>query len=206
MMKTKKKKVLSRIWWLGRGTATTMGVAVMLAVVLGVGTTALAAVPGNPFKLGRTNSIDVMSTLVGSASGTLLRINNNGSGPALDLRVEEGEAPMNVNSSTRVNGLNADQVDGQSANDFISEDKTYTTSAFDVGSGGGIDVEVIADCDSGDRILGGGGGRDASAPDPLRVSEPAFGGDGWRVIAQDNGDDSGVFARAICADFPPLRP
>jgi hypothetical protein len=183
-----------------------MGVAVMLAVVLGVGTTALAAVPGNPFKLGRTNSIDMMSTLVGSASGTLLRINNNGSGPALDLRVEEGEAPMNVNSSTRVNGLNADQVDGQSANDFISEDKTYTTSAFDVGSGGGIDVEVIADCDSGDRILGGGGGIPASAPDPLRVSEPAFGGDGWRVIAQDNGDDSGVFARAICADFPPLRP
>jgi hypothetical protein len=165
---------------------------------------ALAAVPGDPFKLGRTNTIDQMSTLVGSASGTLLRINNSGSGPALDLRVEEGVAPMNVNSATRVDAFNADQLDGQSASDFISEDKTYTTSAFEVGTGGGVDVEVSADCDSGDRILGGGGGIPAPSPDPLRVSEP-FGGDGWRVIAQDNANGSGVFARAICADFPPLR-
>ena len=198
------KKVLSSVLWLGRGTATAMGVAMMLALTVGLASTALAAVPGDPFKLGRTNTIDEISKLIGSSSEAILRVNNNGSGPSLDLRVEEGEAPMNVNSTTRVNGLNADQLDDQSANDFVSEDKTYTTSAFRVGSGGGADVEAFVECDPGDRILGGGGGIPSPSPDPLRVSEP-FGGEGWRVIAEDNGDDDGVFARAICADFPPLR-
>ncbi len=43
------KKVLSGMLWMARGTATMLGFAVMLAIVLGVGTTALAAVPGDPF-------------------------------------------------------------------------------------------------------------------------------------------------------------
>ena len=197
------KTILSRIWWLGKGTATMMGVAVLLALTVGFASTALAAVPGDPFKLGRTNTIDNMSTLIGSASDALLRINNNGSGPALDLRVQEGEAPMNVNSTTQVNALNADQVDGKSASDLISEDKIYTTSVFEGGTGEGTDVDLSADCDSGDIVLGGGGRGDFSS-DLLRLSEP-IGGDSWRVIAQDNGNASFVFARAICADFPPLR-
>lgn len=190
---------------MGKGTAAMMGVAVMLAVIVGLASSALAAVPGDPFKLGRTNTIDQISTVVGSASGALLRVNNNGGGPALDLRVETGEAPLNVNSTTRVNGLNADQLDGLGANDFVSENRTYTTSAFEVGNGGGADVEVSVACDSGDRILGGGGGSPGVSPDLLRVSEP-FDGDGWRVITQDNDSGNGVFARAVCADFPPLRP
>jgi hypothetical protein len=198
------KIVLARIWWLGRETATAMGLAVLLAVVLGVGTTALAAVPGDPFKLGRTNTIDQLSTLVGSNSGALLRINNNGSGPALDLRVEPGEAPMNVNSTTRVNGLNADQVDSHGANDFVSEDRIYTTQNIETGPGGGEDVEVSARCDSGDTVLGGGGGA-AFPSNLLQLSEPT-GGNAWRVIAQDDGNPSAIFADAICADFPPLRP
>ena len=45
------KTILKRIMGMARGTATTVGFAVML--VLGVGTTALAAVPGDPFKLGK---------------------------------------------------------------------------------------------------------------------------------------------------------
>jgi len=196
------KTILARSMWMARGTATMMGMTVMLAVVLGLGTTALAAVPGDPFKLGRTNTVDTLSTLVGSASGALLRVNNDGSGPALDLRVEPGEAPMNVNSTTLVNALNADQLDGLSANDFISEDKTYTVSATEAGSGGGADETVFAACDSGDRILGGGGGA-PFPPDLLRVSEPN--GQGWMVVAQDNGNAGVIAAKAVCADFPPLR-
>jgi hypothetical protein len=46
------RKVLARIMWMARGTATMVGLAVMLAVVLGAGRTALAAVPGDPFELG----------------------------------------------------------------------------------------------------------------------------------------------------------
>jgi hypothetical protein len=111
---------------------------------------------------------------------------------------------MNVNSTIKVNDLNADQVDGKSASDLISEDKIYSTSEFKVGTGGGVDVEVWAECDSGDRVLGGGGGSSAPSPDLLRVSESLV-SDSWRVIMQDNGAGTGVFARAICADFPPLR-
>jgi hypothetical protein len=40
-----------------------MGFAVMLAVVLGVGTTALAAVPGDPFKLGKANAVNALTSL-----------------------------------------------------------------------------------------------------------------------------------------------
>jgi hypothetical protein len=198
------RSIAARALWLTKGAALFGGAVVTLALVLGVVTMAVAAVPGDPFKLGRTNTIDNLSTLAGSTTGTLLRINNKGSGPALDLRVGLGESPMNVNSTTKVNSLNADQLDDHGANDFFSEDKTYTTSDFEVGAGGGADVEAFAECDPGDRILGGGGGISAPGNDLLRVSEP-FSGDGWRVISEDNDDDDGVFARAICADFPPLR-
>jgi hypothetical protein len=67
------RSVAARALWLAKGAALFGGAVVTLALVLGVGTMALAAVPGDPFKLGRTNTIDNMSTLVGSASGTLLR-------------------------------------------------------------------------------------------------------------------------------------
>ena len=188
--------------WIGRATVFSVGLIVTLALILGVATTALAAASGDPFKLGRTNAIDKISKLVGDTGAAMLRVENEGSGPALDLRVGEGEAPMTVDSAARVDDLNADQVDGQGADDFVSEDKTYTVTELETGLGGSIDVQVFADCDPGDRILGGGG----SAPfnsDLLRVSEPT--GEGWRVVAQDNGSGSTVIAKAICADFPPLR-
>jgi hypothetical protein len=198
------KRVLSWTLWLSKGTATMVGFAVMLAVVLGVGTTALAAVPGDPFKLGRTNTIDHISTLVGSASGALLKVDNQGSGPALDLQVEPDEAPMKVDSGTKVANLNSDKLDGQSADDFISEDKTYTETESEIGPGAGTDVQVLADCDSGDRILGGGGGALLDTDIILRGSEPTF--EGWKVVAKDGGSPSFISAKAICADFPPLRP
>jgi hypothetical protein len=201
MIKTT-QRVLSTIWWLGKGTATMVGVAIMLALTVGLASTALAAVPGDPFKLGRTNTIDHISTLVGSASGALLKVDNEGSGPALDLQVEPDEAPMKVDSGTKVADLNSDEVDGQSADDFVSEDKTYKVTELGDGPGGGLDETVRAECDSGDIVLGGGGSA-PFAPDVLRISEPSA--QGWRVTAQDNGNGSLVVANAICADFPPLR-
>jgi hypothetical protein len=203
MIKTM-QRVLSTIWWLGKGTATLIGVAIMLAFTVGLASTALAAVPGDPFKLGRLNSIDQITRLVGSASDAMLRIDNEGSGTALDLRVEPGEAPMTVDSDEKVADFNADKLDGETADDFVSEDKTYTESESEIGPGAGTDVQVLADCDSGDRILGGGGGALLDPDIILRGSEPTF--EGWKVVAKDNGSPSFVSAKAICADFPPLRP
>ena len=112
------RSIFFRVMWVGRATVFTVGLAVTLALMLGVATVALAAVPGDPFKLGRINTINTISTLVGSASTSMLRIDNNGSGAALDLRVQPGKAPMKVDSDVQVANLNADRLDGNSAEDF----------------------------------------------------------------------------------------
>jgi hypothetical protein len=120
------RKLFRKVLWLGRGTATAMGIAVMLALVLGAATTALAAVPGDPFKLGRQNTIDALSRMVGTVNDAMLRIDNDSAGAsatALELRVEPGQPPMKVDSSTKVTALNADQVDGKSAGAFLGADE-----------------------------------------------------------------------------------
>lgn len=203
MMKTIISGTISWTLRMSRGTATAIGLAVVLAVVFGAGTTALAAVPGDPFKLGRLNGIDAMSTLVGSADGALLRINNNGSGPALDLRVAEGGAPMNVNSTTRVNGLNADQVDGKDSTAFVPT-RTYMVQELGSGEGGGLIGNKTALCDRGDTLLGGG--FESSVDDSVIASSPIVSiRSGWSVRFQDNGLSTVIMATALCADLPPQR-
>lgn len=215
--------ILDKVMWVGRVTTFCTGLVVILAVVLGVGTTALAAAPGDPFELGKLNTINKITRLVGGASGALLRVENEGGGQALDLKVEEGQPPMTVDSNTQVNGLNADQLDGQSAghflgvdetadnagavdgksaDEFVSEDNIYQDFELETGSGGGAQVTVFADCDSGDRVLGGGGSA-LSNGDVLIASDPF--GESWRVVAVDNFSGSTATAEVICADFPPLR-
>jgi hypothetical protein len=93
-----------------------LGLAMTLALMLGGATTALAAVPGDPFKLGRVNTINALTSLVGSVNNAMIKVDNNSTGTsatALDLQVEPGKAPMMVNSQTKVANLNADTLDGK---------------------------------------------------------------------------------------------
>ncbi len=116
------KAIFSRVLWLARGTSMVLGLTVMLAVVLRVTTTSLAAVPGDPFKLGRVNSIDRLSALVGSASGALLRVDNDGGGPALSLEANAGRPPLTVNSAAgKATNLNADELDGKDSARFAAK-------------------------------------------------------------------------------------
>jgi hypothetical protein len=111
----------SKAMWVGRGAAAVFGLALVLALLLGAATMALAAVPGDPFSLGRTNGIDRLSTLVGDVATPMLRVDNGSTAPgatALDLRVEAGRPPMRVNSVTKVANLNADRVDGLSSEEL----------------------------------------------------------------------------------------
>lgn len=127
-------KIPRRILWMGRSTATMMGLAVMVALVLGVATTALAAVPGDPFKLGKINPIDRLTALVGSTNDPMLKVDNSSSGDdatALDLQVEPGKPPMKVNSATRVARLNADRLDGQDAPLLMRVNSNGTLSSND---------------------------------------------------------------------------
>jgi hypothetical protein len=110
-----------------------MGLAMLLALTVGLASTALAGTGvGARFDLGRTNTVKAISSLVGSVAGPSLKIDNNSTGTgatALGLRVEPGKPPMTVNSSTKVEGLNVDSLDGRDSFDFALRDPE-TGAAF----------------------------------------------------------------------------
>jgi hypothetical protein len=131
MMKTNYSKLISsKVMWVGRATVFTVGLAVTLALVLGVSTTALAAVPGDPFRLGQLNSINRISQLVGSTTSAILRIDNNGTGSALQISVEPDRPPLTVNGTAgKALNLNADKLDGYTADDFYYYNEKVNDSA-----------------------------------------------------------------------------
>jgi hypothetical protein len=117
------RSMASKVAWVGRTASMVFGLALVLALILGVVTMAAAAVPGDPFKLGQYNRVDGLTVLASTLAGPVLRVDNEGSGPALDLRVGDPRtdpfnktvAPMKVDSPARVDFLNADRLDGKSA-------------------------------------------------------------------------------------------
>ncbi len=82
--------------------------------------------PGDPLQAGRVNDINRTTWLRGNAPNGNLRIRNTGAGPALDLIVPGGEAPLTVNSKTRVPLLNVDRVDNRHANELIRVEHTIS--------------------------------------------------------------------------------
>ena len=123
------KRVLGKAMRVGRAATYCVGLAVMLAMVLGVATAGLAAVPGDPLNLGKGNRINKLTTLAGATANAMFRIDNNGTGPALDLQVEPGKAPLTVNSDARVDNLNADKLDGVSAEGFLAANGKAASAA-----------------------------------------------------------------------------
>jgi len=110
-------QMFGKVMWVGRATIFTVGLAVVLAVVLGVTTTALAAVPGDPFKLGKVNVVNKVTTLV-----------KRGPGPALSLKVRAGQPPLAVNSNGKVARLNADRLDGKDSTEFLGKNEKAADS------------------------------------------------------------------------------
>jgi hypothetical protein len=89
---------------------------------LAVATIALAGTGvGGVFNLGADNTVNKTTTLrsTSSFSGPQLQVKNAGGGPALDLQVNSGKAPLTVNSSSKVANLNADKLDGVDASGFV---------------------------------------------------------------------------------------
>ena len=109
------RSVFGKVMWVGRATVFLVGLAVILALVFGVATAAFAALskPGDPFKLGMVNEINRLTTLVGAKAGAVLKVDNNGTGSALQLEAGAGKPPLVVkaNSGTATN-LSADRLDG----------------------------------------------------------------------------------------------
>jgi hypothetical protein len=232
-VKTMATKAMTITMAMARGTATMMGLAVMLAVVFGAGSTALAAVPGDPLKLGRINAVDALTQLIGTRNNALLRIENDSKGTsatALELQVDPQRPPIKTNSLTKVENLHADLLDGRSADQFangiggtaVDADKLdgkhsagyfsgnfYDRIKSDTGPGNGFDNLVGADCDQGDVALGGGGDLlSVNSSDYLVATGPGVASEGrsWFARFRDDGAASVHAAWVRCADFPPLRP
>ena len=118
------RNAASKVMWVGRATVFLVGLAVILALTVGVVSTALAGTGvGARFDLGKTNTVNALTKLVGSVPGASLVIDNNSDdsgATALNLQVEPGKTPMKVNSQTKVTNLNSDKVDGVDSTGFYA--------------------------------------------------------------------------------------
>ena len=128
-----------------------------VTAVLTLGTTAALAGtgPGANFNLGKINTVNATSTLTGSATGSLLKIpnigtgagaqaisassaggtaatikaSNTGGGPSAEFDVTTGHAPFTVNSTTEVANLNAATLQGTVPSNFYAAGSTVANSS-----------------------------------------------------------------------------
>ena len=154
------RNAASKVMWVGRATVFLVGLAVILALTVGVVSTALAGTGvGSAFNLGKTNTVNAISKLVGSVAGPSLLIDNNSTNSAataLDLQVEAGKAPMKVNRTTKVANLNADKLDGLDASQLGG--LSGVTQVEQQGVLDSVDSKTTsATCPDGTVAIGGGG-------------------------------------------------
>jgi hypothetical protein len=127
------KTIFSKVMWVGRATVFMVGLAVVLALMLGVASSAFGANGGN-FILGQNNVATLITRLAGAegVNGAMFEVQNNDVGTndtALSLKVQSGEPPMRVNSKETVANLtadNADKLGGEPAADYLSKCKNGT--------------------------------------------------------------------------------
>jgi hypothetical protein len=110
------RSIFGKVMWVGRVTVFLVGLAVMLALVMGVATMAFAA-NGNNFVLGvLSNSATAVTKLTGDVAGReALQVSNPNTAAgstALSLNVAPQKPPMKVNTQAKVTNLNADKLDG----------------------------------------------------------------------------------------------
>jgi len=143
------RSTASKVMWVGRATVFLVGLAVILALTVGVVSKATAHTgSAGLFHLAHSNAASAISTLAGTVSNGMLQVTNNstattakgvgitnksavspavravntGGGPALGLSVGSGKAPMTVSSgAAKVTNLDADKVDGQEADSFATD-------------------------------------------------------------------------------------
>lgn len=166
-----RRMIFEKVVRVGRATTFLVGLAVILALTVGVTTAALAGTGiGAVFNLGQLNPVDAASRLVGSVAGPSLQIDNNSTGKgatALDLQTEAGRPPLKVNSDARVVNLNADEVDGRSVGE-IGMNGLERVSAVSAVTNSDSPKFATAHCPAGKVVVGTGynifGGQSGSLP------------------------------------------
>src|SRR5215211_3138451 len=115
--------ILKKVMLVGRAATFMVGLAVIVALTVGVASAAFGA-NASHFILGSlNNTATAITKLTGTVGGgPALQVSNPSTATgatALDLQVATGKAPMKVNRTTKVANLNSDQVDGKSANALL---------------------------------------------------------------------------------------
>lgn len=136
-------------------------------------------------------------------NGPTLKLVNKNAGTddtALRLEVQPGEAPISVNSSTRVDSLNSDQVDGKDSSGFMASGTYLRGSGAEregqLLTGDNTRVETQS-CDPGDRLLSGG---PASVRDTSTVVDSfPINGTTWQVRIRPTQMDTWTVV-VLCAD------
>lgn len=201
--------VLKKVMFVGRATTFMVGLAVIVALTVGVAGAAFGANGAN-FMLGKTNVANAITQLVGSVAGPSLLVDNNSTdaaATALELQVEAGKAPMKVNSGTQVANLNSDKLDGLDASQLGGLSGIEQVGVAGVQNS--FDVKAtIATCPEGKVAIGGGarmnGFIDVAA---LHESHQEFSSPRkWVVSAHEHGPTDKAWqldAYAICASARP---
>ena len=201
------RSAASKIAWMARATTVVIGLAIMLAFVFGVASAAFGA-NGDAWRLGKSNAATAVTRLGGTlgVNGPMLRLINNNADAndtALELQVQPGEAPMKVNSTSRVDLLNADLLDGLGASSFVRSGiyRKQTTAQAGNQNSDGTWSQAIS-CDPGDILLSGGP-ADVHATTDIVESFPIPNSSGtmvWTVRVQKNGVDDNWVVVALCAN------
>lgn len=216
------RTILHKALRISRGLALATGAVVICAVVLGAATVALAAAPGDPFRLGKVNAINKVTKLVGKANSPRLVIDNNGNGVALSLQVKPGRPPMQVNSTRKVARLNADRLDnldqsaflrkngkaadadrldGKDSGDLLST-SLYSKVVDATGSGGANQSsQGSISCNAGDVLLNGG--YTLADPGTYVRGSYALNGSTWAVRWVNDASVDSVVITIQCIDMTP---
>jgi len=124
--------IFGKVMWVGRTAATLFGLALVMALVFGVATTAIGATGGN-FILGKANAAGTPSSLAASiAKPTLTLINKSTdtAATALSISVDSGNAPLKVNAAAgTATGLSADELDGKDSAQFLGKTEKAADAA-----------------------------------------------------------------------------
>jgi hypothetical protein len=214
---------------IGRTTMLAIGVGVVLALVLGLATAALAAVPGDPFKLGQVNTINnattalrgsfqglpvgtrpVLEVVQGQGSGgPAMRVENAQGGigrEGIRIKVAQGNTPISVNPEAGKANLNVDRLDGKDQQDFLSASRIYEKTALKNGPGddgavffSALDGPEGLACDEGDVAIDASANAVDINDDLNQITRTGRGT--YQVEFQDNAPTGSLFrASVVCSD------
>ena len=208
------RSAASKVMWVGRATSAVVGLAILLALAIGAANSALAHtnVDNKLFHLNHNNLGKALTQLVGTLASPLLKIDNNGTGPALQLEAGANQPPLVVNAdSETATNLSADKLDGKDSTEIGLNgwQTVVSNSALNSDSPKG----ATASCPSGKIVVGIGydiaGGTSGSAPNELTdvvvVQAGLLAVNTVRVTAleeEPTSDNWFVRSRAICATAP----